>query len=245
MVLNIIHDRLGEVILRNPLHPIINKLDRTYRNLIPKLNISNFNPAVSQLDGRAWFPIDNCLKKEFNLTSKHIRKGISTALKLTPKLIASPDPDMLSHLGNLVKKLTNVKLKSTLLRAMHGDIYCGTRLKKFGMSDSDLCTRCNMQETIQHQIFRCDQVKKLWDLISNITSIKVNTFNDVLGHNLLHDKTTLTLHAEIIRLLLAINRPVIDPITVIKGVINRLMIVERGISKYNITKMKEIINNLS
>ena len=51
--------------------------------------------------------------------------------------------------------------------------------------------------------------------------------------------------SDIIRLLLAINRPVIDPITVIKGVINRLMIVERGISKYNITKMKEIINNLS
>ena len=59
----------------------------------------------------------------------------------------------------------------------------------------------------------------------------------------MHDKTTLTLHAEIIRLLLAIDRPKIDPSTMIKGVLNRLMIIEKGISKHNITKMIDTVHD--
>ena len=243
MVLNIKHNRLGEVLLENPTHPIINKLDNSYRNIIKLLNISKFNPTVLPQNYRDVFPINDCLKKAYNLTSKQIRKGMCAPSKITPKLITSPDSDTLAHLGNLVKKLTNVRLKTTLLRAMHGDIYCGTRLKKFGMSDSDLCMRCNTPETIEHQIYQCGQVKQLWDRLSIITSIKANSLNDILGHNLMHDKTTLTLHAEIIRLLLAIDRPAIDPSTMIKGVLNRLMNIEKGISKHNITKMIDTVNN--
>ena len=44
-------------------------------------------------------------------------------------------------LGKIIKSLTNTKLKTSILRLIHGDIFCGSRLKKFGMTDNDKCSR--------------------------------------------------------------------------------------------------------
>ena len=160
-------------------------------------------------------------------------------------MIENPNPDLLLTLGHNIKKLTNSRIKTILLRSIHGDIYCGTRLKKFGLADSDKCPRCLEPETIKHQLLECKYVKKLWDLLAKITSIPVSNLNDVLGHNPLHDRITLTIHGEIIRLLLAIERPTLDQATIAKQVLNRLGVVEKGISKHQILKMSEIINSVT
>ena len=128
---------------------------------------------------------------------------------------------------------------------MHGDIYSGTRLKKFGMSETDRCPRCSEPESIKHQLLDCAYVKKLWDLLTRLTSIPIRSINDILGHNPLHDRITLTIHGEIIRLLLAINRPINDQVTIVKQVINRLGVVEKGITKHQIIKMKEIVDSFT
>ena len=61
----------------------------------------------------------------------------------------------------------------------------------------------------------------------------------------MHDKTTLTIHAEVIRILLAIERPLTDKIILIKSIINRLLILEKGTSKIQIIKMKEVLESLT
>ena len=61
----------------------------------------------------------------------------------------------------------------------------------------------------------------------------------------MHDKTTLTIHAEVIRILLAIERPLTDKIILVKLIINRLSILEKGTSKIQIIKMKEVLESLT
>ena len=87
--------------------------------------------------------------------------------------------------------------------------------------------------------------KKIWDITSKITSIPITSLNDVLGHNPLHDKTTLTIHAEIIRLLLAIERPTLDQLKMVKSVTKRLGSVEKGITKFQISQSLDILNKLT
>ena len=238
------HDKLQDILINNANHPIIKKLDINIQALIAKSTTTTID-ATTHLVPHSLLPLNYSLKDSSKLTSKQIRLGLYPPIAPTPKLLINPDPDITSHLGRCLKKMTNSKLQGILLRALHGDIYCGTRLKKFGMSDSDLCPRCNLQETIQHQLFECDFVKSIWIVLRSVTSINCLTINDVLGHNPLHDKTTLTIHAELIRILLAIDRPTTDKLLLSKSIINRLAILEKGTSKIQITKMKEIIQSLT
>jgi len=66
---------------------------------------------------------------------------------------------------NLYKKIKGIKsipLKTKMLRLIHGDIYCGTRLVRFKLSDIDTCTRCFAQETREHLISHCPYTKQVW-----------------------------------------------------------------------------------
>ena len=237
------HDKLGEIIASNRNHPILKKIDKDIQFLLSNTTTTpNFNPTILNYKQ---IPVDYKLKEVTKLTTKSIRQIISPKYTVTAKLIINPEPDILAHLGLQIKKLTNIKLKGILLRAIHGDIYSGTRLKKFGMSETDACPRCLSPETIAHQLLECSYTKKIWEITSKITSIPINSINDILGHNPLHDKTTLTIHAEIIRLLMAIDRPTLDQLKMIKSVTKRLGLVERGITKFQISQSLDILNKLT
>ena len=238
------NDKLGEIISLKGLIPLLKKLDKVIYSRLEHIK-QHTNHWVDSWTARDIIPIEHRLKKINKLTSKQLRLSLTKNEPIIPKMITSPDPDTLAELGSMIKKLTNVKLKGILLRALHGDIYSGTRLKKFGMTDTDNCPRCTLPESIQHQLFECSYVRKLWDISTKITSINNLSFNDILGHNKLHDKLTLTIHSEIIRNLLAIERPTINQISIVKSVINRLSIVEKGITKFQITKMKEILTKIT
>ena len=61
-----------------------------------------------------------------------------------------------------IEKLKNIPNKTKLLRLIHGDVYCGTRLVKFGLSDSDTCTRCFQPELIRHLLLECPYTIRVW-----------------------------------------------------------------------------------
>ena len=162
-----------------------------------------------------------------------------------PKMLINHNPERLKKLGNLISKLTNTKLKTILLRSINGDIYCGTRLKKFGLTDTDECPRCHLPETIDHQLYSCFYTKQLWELTSKITSIPILNLNQVLGYDDIHDKTTLTLHAEILTRLLSIERPKQDPRALLKSAITKLLVVEKTTTKYQINQMLKILERIT
>ena len=73
------------------------------------------------------------------------------------------------------------------------------------MTDSDECQRGGEKETINHQIYECNYTNLLWNLGSQLTGLKNSNIKMMLGASELNDKATQTLHAELIRALLAIE----------------------------------------
>ena len=242
------HDHLYEIPNLTRFHPILKKFNKNINSLLTldSFNPENFVPTI--LDNNLKYsiiPINDKLINAKYVTSKCIRSSLRPQIKNPCKMIKDPNDEMLTNLGQLISKLTNVRNKTTILRAIHGDIYCGTRLKKFGMSDSDSCPRCGIPETIEHQLKECYYTTKIWDISSKITGIKILNLNQILGYDPTHDKTTLSLHAEIIRQLLAIDRPMGDPLNLIVSTVRRLLIVEKGITKYQINKMLQELMTLT
>ena len=236
LVLTYKHDHLYEIVDLTRNNPLIKKLNKDVQLLL-ELSPINLNTLTKIENKYSLFPINGKLKAMSSITSKNIRNNFKIPIANSCKMITSPDPDIIINLGLLISKLTNVRNKTVLLRAIHGDVYCGTRLKNFGMSETDLCPRCATPETISHQLMECPYVCKIWEIITKITGIKITTLNQVLGHDPIHDKITLTLHAEIIRQLMAIDRPTVDPLNLVIFSVKSLSIVESGITKLQIRNM--------
>ena len=230
------HDKIKDILNLNPQHTILNKLDHNiYRFLLDGgslVNLKNYKLII---------PTQGKIVLSNDTTSKLIRSLNNPQTMISPKVLENANDDGLIKLGLSIRSLTNTKLKSILLRAIHGDIYCGTRLKKFGMSDSDICQRCGCPETIKHLLLECNYVKQIWEICKSFTSIPMDNINAVLGYHDFHDKTTLTIHCEIIRRLLAIERPITSQHKLIRSVINRLAIVEKGISKHTIKSFQLLL----
>ena len=236
------HDQIKDISPGN--RGLFQKMDRFVGEIILKKFPSctnDFNPdeRFKQL------LIHGKVRDISKVTSRTIRDLIEQKPRISIKKIVDPNPHTLKKLGNIIKKLTNVRLKTTLLRVLHGDVYCGSRMLKFGMTDSDSCPRCGKCETLEHQLLECDYVKKIWAIASKITSIPVESLSTLLGHNEMHDRTTITIHGEIIRRLLAIERPLTDPLKFMSSVTSRLSSLEKGITQYQINLMKNIIDGFT
>ena len=109
------------------------------------------------------------------------------------------------------------------------------------MFDTDQCIRCNQSETIEHQLFSCNYTRELWRLVEQMTGIKNESLVIVLGCSEIHNKTTLMIHAELIRILLAIDRPLTPPKDLLNQTVSRLIILEKGVTKYQIEQMQKIL----
>ena len=237
------HHTVLEILNISKTHPILNKLDKNIKRILDIA--SNTNNQLTSISSYEIIPINDKLLPSNKITSKMIRNAFfKTDSPISAKLLCGIDDNLLSTLGNNLKSLTNSRLKTIILRAVHGDIYAGTRLKKFGMTNTDLCVRCNQQENIEHQLYSCQYVKQIWKLVEKITSIKNESFATILGCNMLHNKTTITLHAEIIRILLAIERPTTPPNDLINQTLTRLKTLEKGVTRYQIDQMHKLLCNL-
>ena len=230
------HFTIREVLELNPRHPILNKLRRLYIPLVESCQMMSI-PNQTGYQQTIALPLKKGLTYPHKITSKLIRESLQSEPRTTCKMLKDVSPNDLSKLGHKISRLTNVKLKSIILRTLHGDIYSGNRLKRFGMKESDECPRCGITETREHLLYECEYVKGLWQKLSMITSIPHTSINYILGIHDLHDKITLAIHGEMIRRLLALDRPTQDQWNLIKSVIKRIFICERTTTKYHINQM--------
>ena len=220
---------------------MIGKLDPNVRRLLEQWKgtreIRSPNPGKYTK-----FPLEQKLVNQDKLTSKLIRSAIHKQNTLNDlKVIGRVSQEEVMDLGKIIKSLTNTKLKTSILRLIHADIFCGSRLKKFGMTVNDKCSRCNQEETIEHMYLNCGYTKRIWSIVNEITNIKYSSMREVTGLSKLHDKTTITINAEIIRQLSAIERPTIDPKIFVRSIIKRLSIIEKGITKIQIGKLLDLL----
>ena len=235
------HDSVSEIINISKSHPVLNKLDKNIKKI---LTTQLGDPPTRNNDAKKYslIPFGNKLVPTTRVSSKMIRKYFFVkSVAIRAKLLPGVDIEQLRTLGKKLKSLTNIRLKTIILRSIHGDIYCGTRLKKFGMSDTDQCIRCNQSENIDHQLFSCNYTRELWKLVERITGIKNESLAVVLGCSEIHNKTTLTIHSELIRILLSIDRPLTPPKDLLNQTIARLINLEKGVTKYQIEQMQKIL----
>ena len=70
--------------------------------------------------------------------------------------------------------------------------------------------------------------------MSDLTGIRTSNMDSLLGLDDTHDTVTITIHSEIIRKLLAIERPTCNPIELLRSTLNNLALLERGVTRYRI-----------
>ena len=238
------NDTIKEILTTSWQHAVTMKFSKEIRRLVEVWNgprdFIGGTPA-----SRSKLPIKTKLTTTSKITSKMIRdsmKLVNTNYEF--KTVGTLSQDQVGILGRQIKRLNNVKLKSTILRLIHGDIYCASRMKKFGMTDSDSCERCGEVESIEHMILTCEYTKNIWAIVSSITDIKHTSIKKIVGLDPIHDKTTLTINCEIVRQLLAITRPTVDPRTFVENTVKRLSIIEKGVTKIQILTLLDRLKSL-
>ena len=233
------HDKLNEIAGNNIIiNALMKYFDPNIRYLIE--NIKNgliINPTSIK-----YFPLTTKAIPINKISSKIIRDSCKSSDNIIPKMLSQLDVTNLSTIGSRIKRLTNIKNRGILLRVMHGDIYCGTRLKKFGMTESDICSRCGEKEDIEHQIMNCPYTKVIWDIVTFITGIAHSNLSVILGNDQRHNKASMALNAEIIKILLAIDRPTQNQGQMIAKILERLSYMEKGVSKYECKQLNIQLN---
>ena len=95
---------------------------------------------------------------------------------------------------------------------LHGDVYCGARAYRFGLTDSDRCIRCFGEETIKHLLYECPYSVEIW----NRYGLFPVSANQVLDSQLSHSQ--MEIMAELISALV-FRKKVLPPEVVLHSVI--------------------------
>ena len=86
-------------------------------------------------------------------------------------------PDEATTFYKNINKLRSTQNKTKMLRLIHGDVYCGTRLKKYKLSEYDTCIRCFEKETIKHLLIECPYTQEIWSTLG----VDYTQTNSVIG----------------------------------------------------------------
>jgi hypothetical protein len=154
-------------------------------------------------------------------------KDLQLLLKKVNNKIAIPDynkkfglniqeKDIKASINKTYRNLKNPTLRSLRHRLWHNDIFCGLKMKKFNMTDSDTCERCSEIETTQHQLYECREAQKMWEFFNRcMTDIKigickVTCFSDIVFSTKHDNPITDLMKTVIIKLNIQITRPKIS-----------------------------------
>jgi hypothetical protein len=106
-----------------------------------------------------------------NVTVKQLQCLLKIALRKVESL------DAKSKLGintfdennilNFRSNCKNPKLRNIYFRLIHNDFFTYARMKKYKMTNSDKCIRCDEIENTKHLLWECSHVRNIWTLFNN------------------------------------------------------------------------------
>jgi hypothetical protein len=153
---------------------------------------------LSLLVGKTLKPIAKC-------TSKQIRQSLKSSEPITSYKIGLELTHRLSRTWNhRISRLTSIKLRSTVLRIAHGDVYTRERLVRFRLSEDNSCPRCGDVETLEHKFVSCPYVNRIWKLVVRITNQNRDQDVTELAMGIHANAEDITLHAEILNRILGL-----------------------------------------
>jgi hypothetical protein len=178
-------------------------------------------------DGEHGLHVYNSVAKQWHklgqMTSRQIRTLLWAGKCITnTKLLQLTEVNAI-ELYQKLSKLKNVQNKSKMYRLIHGDVYCGARLYRFGLSDSDRCVRCFEEETITHLLYECPYSREVWGRLGLLPAHASELINGQLS------RTELEIRAELISHLV-FRKKTLAPEILIKMVIK---LFKNGLSRSN------------
>jgi exonuclease III len=195
---------------------------------------------------------------------KSTLKDIQHLLKRVNDKIAKPDfnkkydldiqeETITASINKTYRTLKNPTLRNLRHRLWHNDIFCGSKMKKLNMTDTDRCERCGKKENTQHQLFECRDAQKMWDLYNKLMvqlkleDCKVLNFTSVVFTTKFDNPITDLLKTVIIKLNIQIKRPKFGEKTLKQELLKyvRIEIAARKSNNVRWKELKEILNQSS
>jgi hypothetical protein len=147
------------------------------------------------------------------LSSRQLRLILWQEDCITTTKILNQTEDSARLLYSKLLKLRNVPNKTKMLRLIHGDVYCGTRLYAFGLAESDRCIRCFEAETIRHLLYECPYSIEVWGRLGLLPHSAAEIVNGQLSRIEFEIRAELISH-------LVFRKKVLPPEILIRTVIN-------------------------
>ena len=172
---------IGEVIQRN--NDSKNMLRRILKPELKEMlnitdNIYTGMPIPDKISHETIFDVNkNRWLRCSNISSRQIRLLIKSTEIITNTKLTALMQDEATTFYKKISKLRSTQNKTKMLRLIHGDVYCGTRLKKYKLSDHDTCIRCFEKETIKHLLMECPYTQEIWSTLG----VDYTQTNKVIG----------------------------------------------------------------
>jgi hypothetical protein len=176
-----------------------------------------FNEDInSDEDNLKHFKIEKGQRVRVNdITSKQLQVILKNVLKKTETLDVKSRVDIdnfdMENIMNFRKSCKNSKLRHIYFRLIHNDFFTHVKMKKYKMTNSDKCPRCEEMESTKHLLWECNYVKSIWTLYNvmmnklNLQNEKVLKYEDVYSPGLSVD--TCLIKIRVIQELIQIERP--------------------------------------
>ena len=184
-----------------------------------------------------YIPIKGKYKLAIKASSKDIRMALNGETDAINFKITQSN-ELTENVTKKIKRLKSTKAKSFALRLLHGDVYTGIKLLKFGLANSDECEKCRQPESLLHLVKDCWYSGLIWSKICKLyqetdyrrQTYEKNSLDFVTASKLSMPK--FKLHIEILRKLSNKDRPNILPRMLITQTLDYLIICDNDHRKY-------------
>ena len=180
--------------------------------------------------------INSIVVKELQITLKNALKKIE-AQDFNIKLgIENFDEENITSFRNNCK---NPKLRNIYFRLIHNDFFTYVRMKKYKMTENDLCPRCGQTENTKHLLWECTHAQNIWKLYNNLMAKiqlnheLVNSFEKIFVAG--QTQGTCLVKIKVIQEMIQVERPRNWDMDKLKNVVSELMKIELYNAKKNRT----------
>jgi hypothetical protein len=135
------------------------------------------------------------------------------------------------------KQVKNAKLRNIFYRLINKDFFDSVKMKKYKMTESDTCERCQQSETTEHLLWECRWSRLAWESFNEEIRSRgakesfVKSYKDIYNFN--NNPAMNTIKLKIINELIQITRPKNLHLEKVKILIKDLMNIEKYIAKKN------------
>jgi exonuclease III len=220
---------------------ILAHIPKNLKSIVENYN-ENFNTDEDKVQHLmithgVWVKIKDVTVKQLQIRLKIILKKVES-LDVNNKLqIQTFEKE---YINDFRLKCKNPKLRNIYFRLIHNDFFTYSRMKRYKMTNTDRCPRCEEVETTKHLLWECSHVINIWKIYNTfLKKLKlehemITKYDDVFSPG--KSSAICLIKIKIIQELIQIERPKHWNDDNIKQISDKLLKIE----KYNATVSKNV-----